>query len=118
MEIDALKKRAEAEQKKQAKEVLSNVAKLQAELEKLEKEHKEKVVTLRESDKGKVSKATDKEFKDFAKKRTAIAERIDVLNKKVEEIQSPEYLLALERKLYAKDEAEKRALKKASKGKK
>lgn len=118
LEIDALKKRAEAEQKKQAKEVLSNVAKLQAELEKLEKEHKEKVVTLRESDKGKVSKATDKEFKDFAKKRTAIAERIDVLNKKVEEIQSPEYLLALERKLYAKDEAEKRALKKASKGKK
>ena len=115
LEINALKKRAEEQQRVEAKEVKTNVDKLQTELDRLEKEHKEKVVALRASDKDKVSKETDKEFRDFAKKRAVIAEKIDSLNKKIEDIKSPEYLLNLERKLYAQDEAEKRTLKKASK---
>ena len=117
LEINVLKKRAEEEQKKQAKDAETDIKKLKEELNRLEKEHKAKVVELRENDKDKMSKTTDKEFKDFAKKRTVLAEKIDELNKKVEDIKSPEYLLSLERKLYAQDQEEKKALKKASKKK-
>ena len=88
---------------------------MQAELDRLEKEHKQKVVALREQDKDKVSKTTDKEFKDFAKKSTVLSERIESLKTQIENIKSPDYLLGLERKLASQDEAQKRAYKKQAK---
>ncbi|MBR1890177.1 MAG: hypothetical protein IJ817_00645 [Clostridia bacterium] len=115
LELNAIKKRAEAQQKAEIKELQESVDKLQAEIDRLEKEHKQTVVQLRQHDQGKVSKTTDKEFKSFAKKRTVIAEKIANLNGQIENIKSPEYLLTLERRIYAKDEMEKRELKKQSK---
>ncbi len=115
LELNAIRKRAEAQQKKEAENIQSSVDKLQAELDSLEKEHKQKVVELREKDQGKVSKATDKEFKDFARKRTVLAEKISSLNEQIATIKSPEYLLTLERKIFTKDEVEKRELSRQSK---
>ena len=88
---------------------------MRKELGNLEQEHKQKVVDLRKQDKGEVSKTTDKEFKHFAQKRTVIAERIDSLNKQIEQMNSPEYLLNLERKLFAQEEMKQKELYKASK---
>lgn len=115
LELDALKKRAEKEQKAEAAKVQENLDKLQAELDRLEKEHKQKVVALREQDKDKVSKTTDKEFKDFAKKSTVLSEKIASLKAQIENINSPDYLLKLERKLASQDEAQKREYKKQAK---
>ena len=81
----------------------------------LDKIHKQKVLNLREKDKGQVSKETDREFKLFAQKRTVIAEKIDSLNKQIEQINSPEYLLNLERKVYAQEEMKQKELSKISK---
>ena len=81
----------------------------------MEATHKQRVVEQRLKDKGKVSKETDKEFKLFAQKRTVVAEKIESLKKKIEEINSPEYALNLERKVYAQEEAKKKELIKASK---
>lgn len=51
----------------------------------------------------------------FAQKRTVIAEKIDSLNKQIEQINSPEYLLNLERKVYAQEEMKQKELSKISK---
>ena len=115
LELTAIRKRAEAQQKKDVAEVEKSISQLQTELDRLEKDHKQKVVTLREKDQGKVSKTTDKEFKDFAKKRTVLAEKLTALNEQLANIKSPEYLLGLERKIYTRDEIEKRELSRQSK---
>ncbi len=112
--VDEIKKMALQEQKQELAEIEEIKQKFENELANLEQEHKQKVVALREKDKGKVSKETDKEFKLFAQKRTVIAEKLDSLNKQIEEINSPEHMLNLERKAYLKEDAKKRELKKMS----
>lgn len=115
LEVDVVKAKAKAERDAEIAEVQKNVDRFQKELDSLEAKHKEKIVSLRSQDKSEVSKATDKEFKDFARKRTAVAEKIDSLKKQIENINSPEYLLELERKVYAQEIARKRQIEKASK---
>lgn len=115
LEVDAIKIKARAERDAEVQKVKADVERFNKELASLEEKHKEKVVKLRSKDKGEVSKQTDKEFKDFARKRTVVAEKIDSLNKQIETIMSPEYLLDLERKIFAQEEAKKRELEKYSK---
>ena len=112
---DVIRQEAEEERAKQVKEVEEDIKRFETELESLEKEHKEKVVNLRKTDNKEVSKATEKEFKLFAQKRTVIAEKIDILKHQLENYKSPEYLLSLERKKFAENEAKQRELAKASK---
>ncbi len=114
IKIDVIKKAAKEEQNKEIAAKTEEIAKFEAELERIEKEHKQKVVSLRAKDKGKVSKSTDKEFKIFAQKRTVIAEKIESLKKQKEELATPEHLLSLERKFYAQEEMKQRELEKAS----
>lgn len=113
--VDFIKRKAVEERDKELSVIQASKAKFEEDLEKLETIHKSKVVALREKDKGEMSKETDKEFKTFAKKRTVIAEKIEVLNKQIEETNSPEHLLSLERKIFAEQEAQKRKLEKSSK---
>jgi len=101
--------------KVEIEKVNANLNKFETELESLEKEHKQKVIDLRAKDKGKVSKDTDKEFKRFAQKRTVIAEKIASLKKQIESLKSPEYLIGLEKKIYAQEEAKRKELLKESK---
>ena len=115
LNIDAIKVKARQQREQDLAEVQSTLAKFEKELENLEATHKQRVVEQRLKDKGKVSKETDKEFKLFAQKRTVVAEKIESLKKKIEEINSPEYALNLERKVYAQEEAKKKELIKASK---
>ena len=112
---DIVRKEAEEERSKEVSELESNIQKFEAELETLEKEHKEKVVKLREEDKSEISKATEKEFKLFAQKRSVISEKIDVLKHQLENIKSPEHLLSLERKKYLEAENKQKALNKKDK---
>ena len=117
LEVDAIKIKARAERDAEVQKIKEEVEKFNKELQSLEEKHKEKVIKLRSKDKGEVSKQTDREFKDFARKRTVVAEKIDSLNKQIENIMSPEYLLDLERKIYTQEEAKKRELAKLSKKK-
>ena len=112
---DIVRKEAEEERNKEVRELEANIQKFEAELETLEKEHKEKVVKLREEDKSEISKATEKEFKLFAQKRSVISEKIDVLKHQLENIKSPEHLLSLERKKYLEAENKQKALNKKDK---
>ncbi len=113
--IDSIKLKAQQERDKNIQEIQETVNKFKAELNSLEKTHKQRILQMREKDKGKVSKETDKEFKQYASKHTVISERIDSLNKQIDEMKTPEYLLSLERKVYAQEEMKQRELAKASK---
>ena len=115
VEYDIARKKAENQVKAEVKALEEDARKMKAELDRLEKDHKEKVVALRAQDKGKVSKETDRAFKDYARKRAVIAEKVDSINKKIEETKSPDYLLGLERKIYTQDATQKRNLEKTSK---
>lgn len=115
LEVDVVKAKAKTERDAEVVEIQKNVDRFQKELDRLETTHKEKIVGLRLQDKDEVSKQTDREFKDFARKRTAVAEKIDSLKKQIETVQSPEYLLELERRIYAQEIARKRQIEKASK---
>lgn len=114
---DIVRKEAEEERNKEVSELEANIQKFENELNSLEKEHKEKVVKLREEDKAEISKATEKEFKLFAQKRSIISEKIEILKHQLENIKSPEYLLSLERKKYLQKESKEKALQKESKSK-
>ncbi len=114
LEVDVVKAKAKTARDEEIVEIQKNVDRFQKELDNLEAKHKEKIVGLRSHDKDEVSKQTDKEFKDFARKRTAVAEKIDSLKKQIENVKSPEYLLELERKIYAEEIARKRQIEKAS----
>ena len=115
LNVDVIKAKAEKQRDAELEEVKVNITRFQTELDNLEKLHKQKVLNLREKDKGKVSKETDREFKLFAQKRTVIVEKIDSLNKQIEQIKSPEYLLSLQRKVYAQEEMKQKELAKVSK---
>lgn len=115
---DTIRKEAEDERAKQASEIENNIQKFENELASLEKDHKEKVVALRKEENKEVSKSTEKEFKLFAQKRAVIAEKIDILKHQLENVNSPEYLLSLERKKYLEHDAKQKQLNKVKKGKK
>lgn len=115
LNVDAIKQKASEQREAEIKKQKETIDKFQKELEKMETEHKEKVIALRQSDKGKVSKETDKEFKHFAQKRTVLAEKLESLNRELEEIKSPEHLLSLERKIYAQEESKRRELERRTK---
>ncbi|MBE7075664.1 MAG: hypothetical protein E7375_01160 [Clostridiales bacterium] len=115
LDIDRIKRLAREQIESEIEKVNANLNKFETELESLEKEHKQKVIDLRAKDKGKVSKDTDKEFKRFAQKRTVIAEKIASLKKQIESLKSPEYLIGLEKKIYAQEEAKRKELLKESK---
>ena len=113
--IDRIKGIARKQRDAEANEIKAKISNFETELASLEKEHKAKVLALREKDQGVVSKETDKAFKSFAQKRTVISEKLSSLNRQLEEKQSPEYLLSLEREIYAKEEMKARQLLKESK---
>lgn len=115
LDIDRIKRLAKVQRDAQVKDIQTEIDKFAKELVKLEKEHKTKVVELRAKDGGKVSKATDREFKHYAQKCSVINEKIDNLNKQIDNLNSAEYLLSLERKLYAEEDAKRRELEKMSK---
>lgn len=115
LNIDHIKQKAKKLRDDEVKELQTTINKFQKELDSLEAEHKQKVLALRDKDKNEMSKETDKEFKLFAKKRTVIAEKLDNLNKQLDDVKSPEHLLSLERKVYLEDEYKRKELEKASK---
>ena len=113
--IDRIKGIARKQRDAEANEIKAKISSFETELAALEKEHKSRVLALREKDQGVVSKETDREFKTFAQKRTVISEKLSSLNRQLEDNQSPEYLLSLERQIYAKEEMKARQLYKESK---
>ncbi len=115
LNLDNIKQRAKKEQDEEKSKLQSELEKFKTELDALEKTHKAQVLELREKDVDKISKETEKEFKNFAKRSTVLTEKIENLNKQIAEVDSAEHLIDIERTIYAKDEAEKRKFKKEAK---
>ena len=115
LDIDVIKVKARKQRDEEAEALETQIKTFKKELENLEKTHKKRVLELREKDKGQVSKETDSEFKQFAKKRTVVAEKVDSLGKQLETVKSPDYLLNLEKKIYAQEDLKRRKLVKDSK---
>lgn len=115
LNANVIKQKAAAKQQEEIAKLQNVADKFAEELKNIEQAHKQKILAMREKDGEKVSKETDKEFKQFAAKRTVIAEKIELLNKQIADMKTPEYLLNLERKIYAQDEMKRRELEKQSK---
>ncbi|MBQ8845211.1 MAG: hypothetical protein IJ008_04290 [Clostridia bacterium] len=112
---NAIRIKAEKQRNAEVKAVEQDIEVYKTQLAELEAEHKLKVVEDRKVNGSKVTKEIEKEFKSYSAKHSKIQERIDILNEKIDNIKSPEYLLSLERKIYLDQEREQKAMKAESK---
>ena len=78
----------------------------------LEQEHKEYVKSSREESNGKLTREMEKAFKKYNSNLTRIDEKINIINEKIANVMSAEYLLSLEHKI-AVEEDEKYSNKKS-----
>lgn len=85
---------------------------IEIEKENLEKEHKEFVRGEREKDKGKISRAVEKAFKQYSSRVSTLNEKIKIIDEKIAYFMTAEYLVEVERRIIAKD-SERKAKKKA-----
>ncbi len=122
---------AEAQKKRdgEVKDLQVAKSRLVQERETLEQEHKEYVKEQRTSSDGKISKSVENEFKKYNSNISRLDEKINILNEKIENCMTADYLLSIERKLVMEEDerltAERRErkalakeMKKANKGKK
>ncbi|MBE7074895.1 MAG: hypothetical protein E7376_02835 [Clostridiales bacterium] len=114
--------RVEAEKRRDAsiKEIKVQVEELEAEKVRIEEIHQQQLKASRTNRAKGVSKTTEREFKQYAKMHTAVENRIANLNKKIDNMNTAEYLLSLQHKIMlekAKDEraAKEKAFKKETK---
>lgn len=114
---NVIRVKAEKQRNAEVKAVEHDIEIYKNQLTQLETEHKMKVVEDRKINGSKVTKDIEKEFKSYSAKRSKIQERIDILQEKIDNIKSPEYLLTLERKIYLDQEKEQKIMKSESKKK-
>lgn len=93
--------RAEAEKRRDAsvKELKASVAELEKEKEHIENVHQEQLKASRSNRAKGISKATEREFKQYAKLHTAIENRIATVNKQIDKMNTAEYLLSVQHKI-------------------
>ena len=87
---------------------------LENEKARIEEIHQEQLKESRKNRAKGVSKATEREFKQYAKIHTAIENRIANINKKIETMNSAEYLLSVQHKIIIEKTKEERAFKEKS----
>ena len=71
---------------------------LKAEITRIEELHQENIRAQRKST-GNITRSAEKDFKNYAKRHTSLENQIEVLNQKIESLNSAEYLLAVQRNL-------------------
>jgi len=97
----------------EAKAIEESIATYAAEMKELEDKQKANIAESRKQN-GKITKDIEKEFKSYASKRGKIQDKLNILNEKLANVNSPEYMISLEKKvasqmLKAKKEAYKQA---------
>lgn len=93
--------RAEAEKRRDASvnELKSEISKLENEKQHIEEIHQEQLKNSRLSRAEGISRATEREFKQYAKMHTAIENRIASINKQINNMNTAEYLLSVQHKI-------------------
>ena len=111
--------RMEAERRKteELNVLKTDLESLKTEIEELEKSHKEYLTSQRESKKNKglsTDKEAEKAFKSYASKHTKLQESIDSINTKINDVESPEYVVKLQKKIDSENLKRKNQLKEKS----
>ena len=96
---DVLTNEAKAVRDAEIKATQNHIASLQAEINEIENQNKESALKAREE--GKVTKDVQRKFKIYVQKRTKLQKTIEELNEHLSLIQSPDYLLIIEKRIIA-----------------
>ena len=113
--------RAEAEKRRNAsvKELGEQIKSYQQEIEKIDEVRNQRLESSRADRSKGVTRAQEKEFKQFARRRTAIENRIVMLNKQIDNMNTAEYLLTVQHQIAVeKARAEREAREKSFEKKK
>ncbi len=94
---------ATKERDKEIENIKNNISEMQKQKQLLEDDHKQMIKDARLSSKGKITKETEKEFKSYANKLSRLQQKIDILNEQLIKVQSPEYLIAVERRIASEE---------------
>ncbi len=74
------------------------------EKENLEETHKSYVKEARLSNKGKITKETEKEFKQYSANISKLEEKLSILEEQISQVSSPEYLIGIEKEVEQEEE--------------
>lgn len=96
---DILANEAKAVRDAEIKSTQNHIASLQSQINDIENENKQTAIKAREE--GKVTKEVQRKFKSYIQKRTKLQKTIEELNEHLSFIQSPDYLLIIEKRIIA-----------------
>ena len=111
---DVIRAKAEKARDVEVKKVKAQIAELEQTISAMEEKHQEQVKEARANRAKGVTKAAEREFKQYAKVRTAYQNRIVALNKEIDNMNTPEYLLAVQHKIAVQTAKEERENKEKS----
>lgn len=96
---DVIRAQAEKERDARVKELKAQISELEETINSMEEKHQERVKENRTNRAKGITREIEKEFKHYAKLRTAYQNRIASINKEIDNMNTPEYLLAVQHKL-------------------
>ena len=109
---DVVRQEAEKQRQSDIAEVNAQIAELEKELERIEEINKERLKQQRTRETKGITRQDEKEFKAYASRHTKIENNITALKEKIDNMNTPEYVLAIQRKIIVeKVRAEKEAKK-------
>lgn len=99
---DVIRKEAEEKRDEQVRKIKEQKNALEEKIKELEDEHQEKLKNNRRRVGHRtLDKQTEKEFKQYAKTHTNMQKKLELLNSDLEKMQTDEYLIKLQNKLFA-----------------
>ena len=96
---DVIRAEAETRRNAQVKELNEQIKHCEEEIAKIDDIRSKRQGTRRSENLGKITRSAEREFKQFAKRRTAIENRIIMLNKQIDNMNTAEYLLSVQHKI-------------------
>ena len=109
---DVVRQEAEQQRQKDIAIVNEEIAELEKELQRIEEINKERLKAQRTRENKGITRQDEKEFKAYATRHTKIENNISALKEKINNMNTPEYVLAIQRKIIVeKVKAEKEAKK-------
>ena len=107
---DVVRQEAEKQRQQNIDEVKQQIKEVEKEIERIEEINKQRLKDQRSAGTKGISRQTEKEFKAYAQRHTKLENSITALNEKIESMETPEYVLSLQRKIVVeKVKAEKEA---------
>lgn len=84
---------------KEAADLEKQIESLKSDLANLDQAHKEFINESREKNNGKITKDIERQFKAYSSKRSKLTEKLQASNEHLKTVNSPEYLMTLEKKV-------------------